>query len=60
MTLIWLVSQQEPVRLPHSSSTRELEAAQVFTGILEQPGEEGSRGVNMGSEPSYHNNYQEH
>lgn len=60
MTLIWLVSQQEPMWLPHSSSIRELEAAQVFRGIPEQPGEEGSKGVNMGSEPSYHNSDQEH
>lgn len=60
MTLIWLLSQQEPMWLPHSSSTRELEAAQVFTGILEQSGEEGSREVNMGPEPSCHDSDQEH
>lgn len=54
MTLICLVPQQEPMWLSHSISTRELEAAQVFTGILEQPREEGSREVNMGPESSYH------
>lgn len=61
MTLIWLLSQQEPMWLPHSSSTRELEAAQVFTGSLEQPGEEeGSLEVNMGPEPNYHDSDQQH
>lgn len=46
--------------LPHSISTRELKAAQIFTGILEQPAEEASMEVNMGPEPNYHDSDQEH